>query len=159
LRFLDMIVNRNVSLQGYFYLVGFLVPDLLVVILPICLFISVVFFYNKFQADHELSVWRSTGFSNMQIAKPVILLSLLVVVFTFIINLYVLPSSFKQFKDMEHTLRQQFSGAMIQEGRFNTIKNTTIYIKQRFRSGRMEDIFLYSHDTKHPYTIFAKEGR
>ena len=159
LRFLDMIVNRNVSLQGYFYLVGFLIPDLLVVILPICLFVSVIFFYNKFQADHELAVWRSAGLSNICIAKPAIILTIFIAAFTFIINVYIIPPSFKHFKDMEHNLRQQFSSAMLHEGRFNSVNGATIYIKQRYRSGRMEGVFLYNHDAKLPYTLFAREGK
>ncbi len=159
LRFLDMIVNRNVSLKGYFYLVGFLIPDLLVVILPICLFISVLFFFHKFQTDHELTIWRSTGLSHMQIASPVLFLTALIVALTFIINVYILPPSFKQFKDMEHQVRQQFSGAMLNEGRFNTIHGATIYIKQRYRSGRMEGLFLYNTKGNKPYSLFAKEGR
>ena len=158
LRSLDLIVNRNVSVQGYFYLVGFLIPDLLVLLLPIGLLISVIFFYNKFQSDHELAVWRSIGLSDWQIAKPALLLTLIVVSLTFAINVYILPSSFKHFKETEHSLRQQFSGAMLQEGRFNTFNTMTAYVKQRYRSGRMEGIFIH-HKTNAPYTVFADEGR
>lgn len=159
LRFLDMIVNRSVSLQGYFLLISFLIPDLLVVILPICFFISVVFFYNKFFQDRELVIWRSAGLSNIDLSLPTLFLSCIVVLVTFIINVFILPPSFKYFKDTQHILQQQLSGAMLQDGKFNESKGATIYIKQRYRSGHMKGILIHHTQSKIPYTLFAKEGK
>jgi lipopolysaccharide export system permease protein len=42
LRFVEIIVNQNVSIGGYFSFVGFLIPDLLAIVLPICILISVL---------------------------------------------------------------------------------------------------------------------
>lgn len=159
LRFLDMIVNRSVSLKGYFFLISFLIPDLLVVILPICFFISVVFFYNKFFQDRELVIWRSAGLSNFNLSLPALFLSCIVVMITFIINVFILPPSFKYFKETQHLIQQQLSGAMLQDGKFNESKGATIYIKQRYRSGHMRGILIHHTQSKTPYTIFAKEGK
>lgn len=158
LRFLDMIVNRSVSLEGYFYLVGFLLPELIVLLLPICLFISVIYHYNKFSVESELSIWRSCGMSNLNIASPVLVLTGIMTVFVFMMNVFVLPQTFSKFKDTEHLLRQQFTGAMLQEGKFNNFRSVTAYVKERFRSGRLRGVHIY-HKQKQPYTIIADEGR
>ena len=159
IRFLDMIVNRNVSLGGYFHLISFLIPDLFVIIFPICMFISILFFYNKFQSDHELVIWQSSGMSFLSIARPAFVLSVLVVGLTLFLNIFVLPSSYKHFKDHEHEVRQQFSSAMLHEGRFNNIKGATVYIKRRYRNGSLRGILLYHIKNDKPYTLMAKEGR
>ena len=159
LRFLDMIVNRSVSLQGYFYLIGFLLPELVVLLLPICLLISAMYHYNKFSTDSELSVWRSCGMSDLQIASPALVLTLLMTVVVLFLNVFVIPKTFSHFKDHEYTLRQQFTGAMLQEGKFNNFQGVTAYVQQRFRSGRLKGVHIYNKQGSSSYTIIADEGR
>lgn len=158
LRYLDMIVNRSVSLEGYFYLILFLIPDLAVLILPICLFVSVIYHYNKLLTDHEITVLRASGMSNFSLSLPIFSLTAIVVALTFIINVFILPQTFSKFKNMEHQLRQQFTGAMFQEGRFNNFRGVTAYVEQRLRSGKLKGVLIYNK-LKTPYTLMAKEGK
>jgi len=100
LRFVEIIVNQNVSIGGYFTLVGFLIPDLIAIVLPICILISVLFTYNKLIADHELSIFRTCGLSNWRLARPALILAFLMACLVAFINIYFVPiilSSLKRY--------------------------------------------------------------
>lgn len=138
LRFVEVIVNHNVSLIGYFSFISYLIPDLLAIVLPVCVLVSVLFTYNRLTADHELVILRSCGLSNIKIASPAIFLAFGAMIVAWIINIYVVPASFRHFRNMEHTFRNELSSAFIQEGSFNTANGLTVYIQNRTSDGLLK---------------------
>lgn len=166
LRFVEIIVNRNVSIGGYFSLVGFLIPDLLATVLPICILISVLFTYNKLIADHELSIFRTLGLSNWRLARPALILACFMACLVAFINIYLSPVSFRHFRDMEYKIRNEFSSSFIQDGMFNTLRGVTVYARTRSANGDLNGVFIHStgqtpnakNGKKHPFTIIAQHG-
>ena len=169
LRFIEIIVNHSVSLGGYFALIIYLIPDLMATILPICLLIGGLHVYSKLIAEHEIQAIRALGLSNFQISKPLIILGLLVTVLVFVINIYIMPLSFQQFRNQEYQIRNQFSASLIREGSFNVINGTTAYVRERGSHGEFKGILIYdphSSDVnkkkggapESSYTIIAEEG-
>jgi len=163
LRFIQIIVNHNVSIADYFTLVGFLLPDLLTQILPICIFISVLFTYNRIDHDHELLAFRASGRSNWQLAKPGIILASSTMIIITLMNLYVIPASYRLFRDHEHAIRNELTSIFLQEGAFNTLRGVTAYIKSRNVDGTLNNIFIYYTDKNsskhHSYAIMAQKGK
>jgi lipopolysaccharide export system permease protein len=166
LRFVEIIVNQNVSLGGYFSLVGFLIPDLIAIVLPVCILISVLFTYNKLIADHELSIFRSCGLSNWRLARPALILALFMACLVALINIYLVPISFRHLRDMEYKLRNEFSSSFVQDGMFNTLRGVTVYAKTRARNGDLDGVFIHSigqsmsdsQQKRNPFTIVAQHG-
>lgn len=165
LRFIQIIVNQNVSIAGYFSFVGFLIPDLLSIVLPICVVISTLFIYNKLITDNELIIFRTCGMSNWSIAKPAIVLGIISMILVSLINIYVIPLSFKSFRDMEYKMRNEFSSGFVHEGAFNTLRGLTIYARSRTQNDELEGVFIHSipHNIagkkeKFGYTIIAERG-
>lgn len=166
LRYVDVIVNRGVSLAGYFSLVGFLIPELLALILPICVLVGVLFTYNRLRTDSELLVFQASGVSYWQLAKPAFLWSLIVCFLIFILNLYVVPSSFRQLRTLDHQIRNEFSTSLLREGTFNSFRNTTIYVKSHLPQGELRGIFIYhkaspskkTEEVSPPFAIIADKG-
>lgn len=162
LRFIGIIVNKDVSIAGYFSLVGFLIPDLLAIVLPICVLISVLFTYNKLIADHEMAILRTCGLSNWRIARPAILIGIIATIIIAFINIYVVPLSFRHFRDMEHKIKNDFTSNFIQEGAFNTLRGITVYAKKRKSDDELENVFIHNQTPeargKPPYTIIAEKG-
>jgi len=163
LRFIQIIVNHNVSIADYFTLVGFLLPDLLAQILPICIFISVLFTYNRVDHDHELLAFRASGHSNRQLAKPAIVLASGTMIIITLMNLFVIPASYRLFRDHEHAIRNELTSIFLQEGAFNTLRGVTAYIKSRNLDGTLNNIFIYYTDKNsrkhHSYTVMAQKGK
>jgi len=63
LRLVDLIVNRGLSAELFFYLGLLIVPRFVDIVLPIGIFIAVLFTYNKLIAESEIVVMRAAGVS------------------------------------------------------------------------------------------------
>ena len=167
LRFIEIIVNHNISLKTYLSLIVCLIPDLLSTILPICLLISGLYTYHKLKSDHELHILYSIGLSPSQVARPLLLLGLLLMSSVFLINIYVAPLSFQHFRKQEYQIRNQFSLSWIREGTFNLVKGVTTYVREHTRQGELKGVFIYNPQNQNttlqsnkgvPYTIISESG-
>lgn len=160
LRYVDYIINRGLSLGTFFYFTMLLMPSLLVIILPIALFISVLFVYNRLTIDRELVVMRVAGMGPLGLALPALTLALLVTLAGYAFNLYLLPVTFRQFKDMEASFREDVASVILQEGAFTTISDgLTVYVRARGASGELRGILAHdSRDPKKPVTYMAERG-
>ncbi len=159
-RFIDMIVNRGLTAGTFLYLTMLLLPNFLTIILPLALFIVVVFIYSKLIADHEVVVMRAAGLSQMELAKPALIMALVVVGLGYALNLYLLPQSYRMFKELKWNIRYSYSHILLQEGAFNNIaEGITVYVRNRSKDGELLGIFVHDkRDKENPYTLMAKRG-
>ena len=75
LRFVELVVNRGLSLRVFLELTSLMIPGFTAVILPITTFVVVQFVYQRLAGDRELTVMRSAGLSPMTLARPALALS------------------------------------------------------------------------------------
>ena len=160
LRFLELIVNNNIGIKSYILLIVFLLPDLFAILLPICLLISGAHIFQKLIADHEMTVLRSTGYSNLQIAKPFLIICSLATAIVLYSNIYFIPESFQKFRSYERAIRDHLSSSVIQPKSFNFVKGVTVYVKNRSVSGELKGVFIHSEgsELQNSYSIAAEKG-
>jgi lipopolysaccharide export system permease protein len=159
LRFIEVVLNKGFPLVTFFQLVVLMLPDLFTIVMPISLFVGVLFIYNRLINDSELVVMRSVGFSDFQLARPGIMLGLMVMGVMFFINLYVLPESFKRFRDLEYEIRNGASMVLFNGGEFTTLGDVTIFVREKKGSQNLKGIFIYDgRDKANPYTLMAAQG-
>ncbi len=160
LRLIDMILNRGLPITTFLELAMLLMPSFLVIVVPIAAFCATLFTYNKLITDSELVVMRSAGLSSISLAKPGIIVGVVVMAFTYLLTLYLLPMSFRHFKDLEFRIRNDFSTVLLQEGIFNTLANgITVYVRERGAKGELQGILLHDNrDREHPVTMMAERG-
>lgn len=161
LRVLDVIINQGQSAGTFLYLAILLLPGLLSLVLPIALFCAVIFALHRLQTDSELVVMSSAGFSRWSIARPILLVSLVVALAVYAINLYFLPAGMRAFKDRVFEIRGDLVAVMLREGHFTTpIDGVTVYVRETDPSGDIRDILV--HDNRKPdaaETYQAQRGR
>src|SRR5438477_9966256 len=75
LRLIDLIVNRGLSIEIFLYLAALILPRFLDIVLPIGVFIAVLFTFNRLTGESELVVMRSAWLGHFAVAKPVLLLA------------------------------------------------------------------------------------
>src|ERR1700749_204288 len=75
LRLIDLIVNRGLSIEIFLYLAALILPRFLDIVLPIGVFIAVLFTFNRLTGESELVVMRSAGLSHLALSRPVLLLA------------------------------------------------------------------------------------
>jgi lipopolysaccharide export system permease protein len=160
LRFIDLIVNKGLSLSAFVYLSMLLLPSFLGVILPVALFCAILFIYNKLIMDSELVSLRTVGLSPWALAGPALLLAAIVTVVVYAINMYFVPTSFREFKDRQFVIRSDYSSVLLQEGVFTTlIDDVTVYVRARKSSGELLGILVHdSRIAEQPVTMMAERG-
>jgi len=160
LRFIEMIVNRGLSVGMFVYLTVLLLPNFLVVVLPIALFTVVVFTYSKLISDRELVVMRAAGLSQTAIAKPAVILGLMVVMFAYALNLYLVPRSYSAFREMQWDIRYNYGHILLREGAFNQVTSgITVYVRKRTSDGQLLGILVHDQrDKEKPFTLMAAKG-
>ncbi len=160
LRFVELIVNRGLSVPLFVYFTALMLPSLISIILPIALFIGVVFTYNRLTADSELVAMRATGLSQRRLATPAIVLALGCTALGYVLSLWLLPASYRQFKDTQFAIRDTYNSVLLQEGVFTTLmKNVTVYVRDRAPDGELLGVIV--QDERNPRqheTMMAERG-
>jgi lipopolysaccharide export system permease protein len=160
LRLIDLIVNRGLSVGLFLYLAVLILPRFVDVVLPIAVFVAVLFTYNKLIAESELVVMRASGMSPAALARPALLVGMVGMVVLYALSLYFLPVANRAFKDLQFEIRNRFASVLIQEGIFNTLSDRlTVYVKSREANGELESLLIHdTRDPAKPVTIFAERG-
>jgi lipopolysaccharide export system permease protein len=161
LRFIELVLDRGLSLAVFFELTSLLLPSFFSVILPITTFIVMLFVHLRLAGDRELVVMRAAGLSNWQIARPALALGLLVVAVMALLNFWLVPLSHTAFRQWQFEIRNQLVGVLVQEGVFSTVgSDLTVYARKRDPDGTLRGIMV--HDQREAggaVTILAQAGR
>lgn len=160
LRFVEMIVNTGLSVTTFVTFTLLLLPSFLSLIGPIAVFAAVMFTYTKMLNDSEIVILRASGMSPLKIGRPALLLASLVMMLGYLNSIYLMPSTFREFKDLQREFRSELSSLFLQEGVFNpVIDGITVFIRERSESGQLYGIII--HDERipeKPVTMMAEQG-
>ena len=160
LRFVEMIVNTGLSVTTFVTFTLLLLPSFLSLIGPIAVFAAVMFTYTKMLNDSEIVILRATGMSPLKIGRPALLLATLVMLLGYLNSIYLMPASFREFKDLQREFRSELSSLFLQEGVFNpVVDGITVFIRERSESGQLYGIII--HDERipeKPVTMMAEQG-
>ena len=160
LRFVEMIVNTGLSVTTFVTFTLLLLPSFLSLIGPIAVFAAVMFTYTKMLNDSEIVILRATGMSPLKIGRPALLLATLVMLLGYLNSIYLMPASFREFKDLQREFRSELSSLFLQEGVFNpVVDGITVFVRARSESGQLYGIII--HDGRipeKPVTMMAEQG-
>ncbi len=149
LRMLDFIVNQGVSVQLFLWLTLLLLPSLIMLVLPIAVFVALVFLYHRFKADSELIAFQAAGLDKWRLSRPAILVAVAAVMIGYSVSLYLMPVSYGKFRDMQSYLRNNYVSVLLQEGVFaNPVDGLTVFIRERARDGTLKGVLV--HDNRQP---------
>lgn len=161
LRFIQLVLERGLSLGVFLELTALMLPSFLVVILPITTFVVVLAIYTRLVADREMVVLHGAGLSHWQLARPALLLAALSASVVLLLQAWIMPASHAAFRAWQFEIRNEIAGLLLQEGVFASVgNNLTVYARSRERDGTLRGILV--HDAREagaPATILAAEGR
>jgi lipopolysaccharide export system permease protein len=146
LRFIEWTVNRGLPFSTFLFIAVLVLPSFMVVILPIATFAAVLFTYNKLQSDSEIIVMRAVVAGVMLVA--------------YALNLYLLPASYREFKDLQFQIRNNYSSVLLQEGVFTPLeKGLTIFVREQGERGELLGIMVQDdRQQAKPITMVAETG-
>jgi lipopolysaccharide export system permease protein len=161
LRFVELVVNRGLSLRVFLSLTGLLIPNFIAVILPITTFVVVQFVYQRLSGDREITVMSAAGMSPWALSRPTVALCTLVVALCYLLNVWLVPASYSAFREYQFEIRNRVAAFMLQEGVFNAVSDDMIvYVRSRDVDGTLRGILVEDSRQKNSRaTILAETGR
>ena len=75
-------------------------------------------------------------------------------------TIYLMPASFREFKDLQREFRSELSSLFLQEGVFNpVVEGITVFIRERSESGQLFGIIIHDERVpEEPVTMMAEQG-
>lgn len=116
LRLLDVIVNRGLSIGLALKFLVLLLPGLIALLLPVAVFIAVLFVYQRLNADSEMVIMRSAGISNQALAQPALIFGLAMSVIGYGLTLYGIPGSMRDYHDIQEQVANNLASVLIEAG-------------------------------------------
>ena len=161
LRFIEMMINRGLSLLVFMRLTSLLIPSFVAVILPITTFVVVQFIYQRLSTDRELTVMRAAGLSPWALARPALAVGIVSVLVGYLLNIWVVPAASAAFREYQFEIRNRMAAFLLQEGVFTTVSDDlTIYVRTRDPDGTLHGVLIDDARQKNSHaTVLAERGR
>jgi lipopolysaccharide export system permease protein len=159
IRLLSYLVSNNLSMITFLKMTSLLLPDLVVIIMPVSLFAVVLFVYNRLISDRELVIMESSGLTPRRLARPAIVVALAITAASYFITLYISPVYSVKYRNFVFEARNDLSALLIKEGEFNQLtQGVTIYVKSA-ANNVLSDIFVTDSRARgSARTIIAQKG-
>lgn len=160
LQTLDLIVENRQSAVTFFYITILALPQLIAVIMPLAVFMAVLYALNRLNGDSEMIVAKAAGVSPWQIASPVMRLGIYAMIFHLILNLWVQPYSFREMRSEILKVKTDIASQMVRAGEFVTpAQGLTVYAREILPDGAMKDVLIYDERDEAVETMHtAKSG-
>lgn len=147
LREIDFVINRGLPFTVFLELMALRLPEFIATVLPIALFIAVLFVYNRLVSDSELVVMRAAGLGQWRLALPALACAIAVCAASYALALWLTPLTKSSYKDQVFHYRNTYGNVLLQEGRFNTPSDgLTVYFREQGPNGDL--IGIFAHDTR-----------
>ncbi len=156
---LDIIITNRRAGFAFAYVTLLALPQLLSLILPMAVFIAVVYALNRMQTESEVAVLYGAGFSRQRIARPIVQLAVLAALAHLTVNVVVQPWAFKERRETFYALRTDIASSLIEEGSFTyPSEDLTLYARERGGGGELRDMLINDARPEYPITYTARAG-
>ncbi|MAN50026.1 MAG: hypothetical protein CMD04_04325 [Flavobacteriales bacterium] len=161
LRHIELMTSDNVSFISYLSYVILLLPKILLLTTPICIFLSVLFNINRLRNDSELIVLWAAGKSDHDIfIKPVLFIALLVYMLSIILSVYITPISLNEIRHKIIDIRSSgIHSSILKEKKFiSPVDTLTIFLQKR-EGNKINGLLIHDlKDSNKPQTYIAQNG-
>lgn len=160
LRFLDLVLNRGLSFEVFLELTLYMLPNFIAVVLPVTTFIIVLAVYHRLENDRELVVMRGAGLGPFALGRPALIIAGTVAGIGWAMNLWVVPETYRAFREYQFDIRHRMAAVLLQEGVFSSLGDgITVFVRGRESDGSFRGILLHdARDARAPATIFAERA-
>ncbi len=158
---IDLVIENRQSAGVFLYITILTLPQLLSIIMPLAVFMAMLYALNRLNVDSELVVSKAAGISPWQIAIPALHIATYAMIAHLIINLVIQPYSFRERRKAFLKISTDVASRMIKVGEFRKISDgITVYISKVQPSGLMQDILIYDeNNAEAPVTYMAESGQ
>lgn len=157
---MEVIIDNGQS--GFIFLefATLILPNVLIVVLPVAAFISTMFSINRLFGESEMVVILSAGLRPARIIRATVLVGLLVMAGMTVLLVILQPLSTTRLANRVFEVRQDALKSLLREKQFiHPVDGITIYIKDSSKSGEIDGLFLHDQrDFANPVTYSATQA-
>ena len=146
----------QVDIITILYLSIFLIPNLMTVIIPFVIIFGLIITFIKLYRDKELVSILTLGLGINSIKKSLFYFSLINLIILIALNFFLSPKVYKNYKILEHEIRNKINFEKINTSNFIEInKNTFLDFKKNKQ--KFQEVFIQYNDGR-TNLIFAKNA-
>ncbi len=120
-----------------------LLPHYLGIAIPMALMLGTLITIDRMSRSSELTSAFGSGISLFHMTKPFILISIVLMAFNLVIEGYMQPIGRYGYREVVHSVKQQSFAAILREGKFTPVGNTTFFAGTSDQGGTVGPIFIY----------------
>lgn len=146
IRYLSQAAAGSINSSAVINLISFTVPNFIVTLFPITLFLAIIMAFGKLFADNELLVMFACGLSWRALIKTVMMIAMVVAVLVGVLSFWLVPTMLSHRDILKANAQNKNQVGAIQSGRFMMLNNgqNVVYIgKADADKKSMKDLFMY----------------
>jgi len=160
LSMLKFLMTYGISVSGFLLLTAMTVPFIISIIAPFVLFIATIFVYSRMIGDNEVTILAASGMSPARVARPGIMLALLVTALHLVLNIWTVPATQSKFYDTQWEMRYGLAHMKLEEGAFTQITNGLVIFVDRVSGYDLSQIMVFDDRVPGVQKIMlAEKGR
>ena len=161
LQMLDLVVNQGQSAGTFLLITLYVMPSLLVVIVPFAAFCATLYALHRMSNESELVVMWSAGLGAWAVARPILIIGAATTVATLILNIYLMPAGYRAMKEKVYEIRADIASTFVRDGAFtNPEPGLTVYTRETLANGELQNLLIHDNrDASKPTTYLAETGR
>ena len=160
LRQLNVVTSEGQDAWMLIKMTTLALPNLMAVVAPFALLIAAIQVLSRLNGDSELIVMTAAGATIATVARPLIVLALLVMGGVAFVNHLGMPWSLRLLREYTLQMRADLLTQVIQPGRFSSPEeNLTFHIRERALSGELLGLMVHdTRDKKQAQSYLAEHG-
>ena len=140
---LDVIVNQGQSALVLMKITLLGMPQLMVMILPIAIFVAALVALNRLHTEQEIVVCFASGMSRWRVIAPGIYLAVGATLITLFINLWIEPLAERALRAELFRVRTDLAASLVRVGEFTQPSHgLTVYAQSSDQSGGLHNMFI-----------------
>ncbi|MEM1266766.1 MAG: LptF/LptG family permease [Pseudomonadota bacterium] len=163
---IDTVVSSGNSLLLFLLFSLYVLPLVLMIVLPLAAFAGALYSLNKLYTDSELVVMMAAGESPWGLARPILVYGLVAAALTSLVTVQMIPWGERRLSEGRAEIQSELAGALIREGQFlHPTPGLTLFLHDASTRGQMEGLFLHDErDPENPVTysaaraVFLRDG-
>jgi lipopolysaccharide export system permease protein len=143
LLYVNVLTDSGQAIMAFFRLAATLIPAMAIVVAPFAILIGATQVLNAMNAESELAVMESSRISHLNVARPVIVLGLLMSIASLIVANSVEPWSSRKLREIVNEARGDLFRLAIQSGSFKQLdQKLYVQIADELPGGELAGIFI-----------------
>ena len=161
LKLVELVVNKGVSVLSILKMLFFVLPSFFEVTVPMAFLLAILWGLGRLSTDREVIALKSCGIGLLQMARPLSLLTVVLLGSSFFLTLYVRPWSNAGLDQVFYDVSKTRATAGLKEKTFNNYSDgLVIYAEEIEPPGTiLKGIMIADgRNPKQKDTIFARDG-